>query len=57
MKKDQSFRVLWGQSNKVFTQQSQAHSQQQTMIQQQIHPLMAQQQQQMQTFMGLLSKK
>ena len=48
------------QSNEVlriFTQQSQAHSEQQTMMQQKTHPLMIQQQQQMQIFMGLLSKK
>ena len=48
------------QSNEVlriFTQQSQAHSEQQTMMQQQIYALMIQQQQQMQIVMGLLSKK
>ena len=48
------------QSNEVlriFTHQSQAHSEQQTMMQQQIHALIVQQQQQMQIFMGMLSKK
>ena len=48
------------QSNEVlriFTQQSQGHSEQQTMMQQQLHALMVQQQQQMQIVMGLLSKK
>ena len=45
------------QSNEVlriFTQQSQAHSEQQAMMQQQIHALKLQQQQQMQIFMGRL---
>ena len=42
---------------RIFKQQSQVHSEQQTMMQQQIHALMVQQQQQIQIFMGLLSKK
>ena len=45
------------QSNEVlriFTRQSQAHSEQQAMMQQQIHALKVQQQQQMQIFMGRL---
>ena len=45
------------QSNEVlriFTRQSQAHSEQQAMMQQQIHVLKVQQQQQMQIFMGRL---
>ena len=41
----------------MFKQQIEAHSEQQAMMQQQIHALMIQQQQQMQIFMGLLSKK
>ena len=48
------------QSNEVlriFTQQSRAHSKQQTMMERQIHALMVHQQQQMQIFMVLLSKK
>ena len=47
------------QSNEVLrmlTHQSQAHSEQRTMMQQQIHALMVLQQQQMQIVMGLLSK-
>ena len=42
---------------RIFTQQSQAHSKQQAMMQQQIHALMVQQQLQMQIFMELLNKK
>ena len=47
----------WNEVLRMFKQQIEAHSEQQAMMQQQIHALMVQQQQQMQIFMRLVSKK